>query len=78
MTIQLKDINRAGLSDDVIKQYQSTDKVKRYIVDIKRGDVFPPIKMYQPVNGLYTIADGIHRLSAYLYLGITSFNITIK
>lgn len=70
MTIKFEDLNRAGLSQDVIAKYQSTEKVKRYINLMQQGVKFPPIQLYKNTN---TIADGIHRICSYLFLGITEF-----
>jgi len=54
MRISLYELNRAGLSGDVILQYQSSSKCKRYIEDMKQGNLFPPIRLY---NNTTTIAD---------------------
>ena len=70
MTTSFNDLNKSGLSDDIIARYQSTLKVRKYIQDIRQGDTFPPILLYK---GTTTIADGIHRICAYLACGITEF-----
>ncbi len=71
MIITLHQLNRAGFSEDIILQYQSTKKVKMML-----NSYLPPIKVYPPNNGKYSIADGIHRICAYLYQGILSFEAT--
>jgi ParB-like chromosome segregation protein Spo0J len=73
MKITIHDINRAGLSNDAIIRHQNTPKVKEIVHKLESGWILPPIKVYEPRNGKYTIADGIHRLCGYLYLGILEF-----
>ena len=68
--IHFDSLNKSGLSKDVISIYQSTDKVKKYIQDILDGAIFPPIKLYKNTT---TIADGIHRICAYLFLEIKEY-----
>lgn len=78
MIITIQQINRAGFGDEVVKKYQALSKVQKMIEDIKKGGKMPSIIVYPCRNGLYTIADGCHRISAYLFLGITSFETNIK
>lgn len=77
MKLNFKDINRGGLGDDIIQRYQRTHKVQQYARDMLNGAKFPELEVYPAVRGLYTLADGIHRLSAYLLIGITSFQCKI-
>ena len=71
--ITLYQLNRAGFDSSVIVRYQSLEKVRIMIRDIENGAIMPDIEVYHPINGIYTISDGIHRICAYLYLGILTF-----
>lgn len=68
MTIQMDQINRAGLSEDVLEKYSQTEKVKQMVIDLTKGDVLPDIIVYPKKDNLWTIADGIHRWVAYYIL----------
>ena len=79
MKLYIYQLNRAGLSDDVIKAYQSTITVLEMILDLLNGATMPSIIVYPEMrNGKYTIADGIHRICAYMFLNITSFEAKFK
>jgi hypothetical protein len=47
--------------------FQALDrkKIAGYRRALRRGDVFPPIKVTKPRVGLYTIFDGFHRFHAH-------------
>lgn len=66
------------MGDEVLERYAATDKVKKMMDDIAKGDKLPPIQIYEgifTVTGLYVIADGIHRFVAHLSLYFTEIEI---
>jgi len=73
MKISFFQLNRGGLTKDVILHYQNNIITLQMIKDISNGHIMPIIELYPPKNSYYTIADGIHRICAYLYLGILEF-----
>lgn len=76
MFIQISQINMAGLSPRVIHHYSNQSKVKQMIIDLRKGDILPPIVLYkEKTQDKFNIADGIHRLVAYLSLNRSSIEV---
>ncbi len=74
LKIKFEDIKSAGLVEAILRFYESKDKyVETYAQNILEGDIFPPIKFYEDTT---IVADGLHRIAAYLLNGIDEFEYT--
>jgi hypothetical protein len=47
-----------------------TDRIGEYVEDMRRGDKFPPLVVFQDGEGVYWLADGFHRYHAAVGLGL--------
>ena len=45
------------------------EKVEEYAEAMENGAEFPPIKVWEKLDGTYQVIDGVHRISAYRKLG---------
>jgi len=75
-----KEISFSGLSEEIIERYLKEEKTKKFILDLLKEDVFPDIILYKKKNkdNKYVLADGIHRVCAYLYLNIEEIGYKLK
>lgn len=55
----------------------NSNTVKEYAVNMKRGDIFPPVLVFFDGTN-YWLADGFHRILASESIGITSISATVR
>lgn len=78
MLLSIDQINLAGILVNDTSHILNHRAFLQKVDNINKGISMANIIVYPPMNGKYTIADGIHRLFAYLHKNITVFECTVE